>query len=244
MAAISFSKLSLGELRKLVDLVRQGIGHYDWLEVDGSRLDADMSQRIQFLQDRLNTSRPHLLNEATMWSRFIYPLLSLAERDDIQAWSQVSLDAKYPEFELDGVADGVLARCIDGYLEAPYLVIVEAKKGLDAENPMFQLYGQLLAAARMNWMVDGQEPQEVFGCYTISDSWTFFRAEVEGMTGSEGMSCSEGMSGAIARPRLYLESSREYSERLEAEAILKILKGIVARKSQPKPELQRRGDRF
>lgn len=227
MATVSFSKLTLSELRKLVNLKSRGIGLYDWLTVDALPLEAETSQQIQILQTRLSTSRPHLLNEATMWARFIYPLLSLAEGGEIQAWSQVGLAAKYPGFELDGIADGVLARCIDGYLEAPYLVVVEAKKGLDAENPMFQLYGQLLAAARMNWEMDGQATQEVFGCYTISDSWTFFRAEVTGFTAPEDLTLSPV---STLPPTLKLESSREYSERLEAEAILKILRGIVARK--------------
>jgi hypothetical protein len=143
----------------------------------------------------------------------IYPLLLLAEQGAIQAWSEVSLSAQYAHFPLEGIADGVLGPSIDGYLQQPYLVVVEAKKGLDASNPQFQLYGQMLAAAWMNWKSSGEELQEIFGCYTISDSWTFFRGEVRGFE--------------VDRPEFRLESSREFSERLEAEIILKLLKRMT-----------------
>jgi hypothetical protein len=65
-----------------------------------------------------------------------------------------------------------------GMMESPYIVVVETKRGIDNQNPLFQLYGQLLAAAHLNWENENQEhsPQEIFGCYTIADSWTFVRA--------------------------------------------------------------------
>lgn len=49
----------------------------------------------------------------------------------------------------------------------------------------------------------------------VGDSWQFVRAEVAEMD--------------TERPRLTVEYSREYVEKLEAETILKILKGIVQR---------------
>ncbi|NJM85310.1 MAG: hypothetical protein HC839_03775, partial [Leptolyngbyaceae cyanobacterium RM2_2_21] len=53
-------------------------------------------------------------------------------------------------------------------------------------------------------------------CYTVADVWTFVRAEVANMESD--------------RPLLRLEPSREYSEKLEAEIILKILKQIVTQR--------------
>jgi len=40
------------------------------------------------------------------------------------------LRATYPQFEIDGVADGVLGKCVSGLLETPFLVVIEAKRGL------------------------------------------------------------------------------------------------------------------
>jgi hypothetical protein len=98
-------------------------------------------------------------------------------------------------------------------IQTPYLIVVETKHGVEAKNPQYQLYGQLLAAAWMNWQDNHQPTQEIWGCYTIADVWTFNRAEVTGFE--------------TDRPQLIVEISREYSEKREAEAILKILKQIV-----------------
>jgi hypothetical protein len=155
------------------------------------------------------------MNEATIWSRGIYPLLFLVEQGQIQAWSGVALQATYPQFELEGIADGVLGKCVSGFIEAPFLIVVEAKRGLEAVNLVYQLYGQLLAAAHLNWENNSNDPQEIFGCYTVADIWTFIRAEVAGMTAD--------------RTTLRIEFSREYPEQVEAATIVKILKGIVAR---------------
>jgi hypothetical protein len=122
----------------------------------------------------------------------------------------------YSQFELDGVADGVMGYSVAGRLEMPYLVVVETKRGIENQNPIFQLYAQLLAAARLNWEGDRLSVQEVFGCYTIADSWTFVRAEVSEIESD--------------RPTLKVESSQEYSEKSDAETILKVLKSIVAQR--------------
>jgi hypothetical protein len=94
---------------------------------------------------------------------------------------------------------------------------------VEAQNPIFQLYGELLAAASMNWRQHPVEPQEIFGCYTIADSWTFLRAEVSQM---QSDSPTETLRD---RPVLSVECTREYNERLETATILKLLKQIVAR---------------
>jgi hypothetical protein len=167
-----------------------------------------------YLLDRDTT----LMNEATVWGKAIFPLLTLAEDGNVEIWAEVMLRAQYARFTLEGVVDGVLGRSVIGRVEAPYLVVVEAKKGVEAQSPVYRLYGQLLAAAHLNWEMDGKEVQEVFGCYTIGDVWKFVRAEVSEITSD--------------RPMLRTEYSREYVEKLEAEMILKLLKGIVQRHSK------------
>ncbi len=201
------------DIQHQVQLTSRGLGDYAWLNVEDVIIGERDQLQFQLLQERLLTTRTQLLNEATTWARVIYPLLLLAEQDRFQAWSKVALSAQYACFSLEGIADGVLGPSIDGYLQQPYFVVVEAKKGLDANNPQFQLYGQMLAAAWMNWKDNGQEPQEILGCYTISDSWTFFRGEVRGFEQD--------------KPEFVWESSREFSERLEAAIIWKLVKKMT-----------------
>jgi hypothetical protein len=208
------SKIKPTEIRSLVDIREQGIAPYSWLQTDAIALTPSDQQRIHDLQTRLLNERTLLMNEATVWARAIYPLLLLAEHDSIQAWAEVELSAQYPGFSISGIADAIVGRCIEGELKTPYLIVVEAKRGLEAENPKYQLYGQILAAAHLNWRNDLQDPQVIFGCYTVADTWTFVRAKVSGLD--------------TDRPTLDLEASRDYVEKLEAGTILKILKGILA----------------
>lgn len=216
MTQFVLSQLSLSDLRNLVHLQERGIALYDWTQVDLIQLSEGEQQQVHTIQSHLLNYQTHLMNEATIWSRAIYPLLLLAEQDSIQAWAEVPLSAQYSSFGLEGLADGVLGKCVAGYMEAPYLVVVEAKRGLEDPNPQFQLYGQLLAAARMNWQIDRKPTQEIFGCYTIADTWTFVRGLVIDIEAD--------------KPTLQIESSREYAEKLEAETILKLLKQIVSKR--------------
>jgi hypothetical protein len=209
------STLSLAILKKWVNLNEKGIADYDWLNVKGISLSETEQQELQRLRLRLLNHRTLLMNEATIWARGIYPLLLLAEQGNIEAWASIAMRAAYPQFEIEGIADGVLGKCVSGFIETPYLIIVEAKRGLEAPNPVYQLYGQLLVAAHLNWENNSQEPQEIFGCYTIADSWSFIRAEVDGMVSD--------------RPTLQIESSRQYAEQYDAETIAKILKGMVSK---------------
>lgn len=216
MQQLLFSNLTLSELKRLVEIRDYGVGDRDWLQVEGVALTDSERRQVQDVRSRLVNYRTQLMNEATVWARAIYPLLVLAERESIQAWAEVPLKAGYPCFELSGVVDGVLGKGLSGEIEAPYLVVVEAKRGIEAQNPQYQLYGQLLAAAWLNGAIHPDEPQIVFGCYTVADIWTFVKAEVTNLESD--------------RPQLQLESSREYSEKLETETILKILKQIVAQR--------------
>jgi len=153
--------------------------------------------------------------------------LLLTERRGIQAWSGVPLKISYPTFEIDCVADGAIGRSVSGAIEAPFMVVVEAKKGVETQNPLFQLYVQLLAIARLNWEKNGRDPQEVFGCYTIADSWAFLRATVNGLDSE--------------KPHLHVEYSREYVEKIEAVTIFKILRTIVSHSTDHSPAWPSRG---
>lgn len=212
---LSLANLKPNTLKPLIHLVERGMGQYPWLDTIALTLTTVEQTQLQWLQTRLAQERTLLMNEATIWARAIYPVLMLAEQQNVQTWAEVEVSAAYPAFTVSGIADGVLAACVEGELRTPYFVVVEAKRGLEAENPKYQLYGQLLATARLNWQAHPQEPQTVFGCYTIADTWTFVRAQVSDMEAE--------------RPTLVVESSRDYLEKVEADEILKTLKGIVQR---------------
>ncbi|MGB0563826.1 MAG: hypothetical protein ACPGVO_18805 [Spirulinaceae cyanobacterium] len=211
---LNFSQLNLARLKPLIQLQEKAIAPYAWTQVDSVELTPREVNQIQEICSHLINHDTALMNEATIWSRAIYPLLLLAEQGDIAAWAEVSLQADYPSFKLSGVVDGVLGKSIAGRVESPYLVVIEAKKGIEAEKLGFQLYGQLLAAAYQNWQNDQQPKQEIYGCYTIGDTWKFLRAQVSDID--------------TERPSFKVESSREYVEKLEAPSIFKLLKRIVA----------------
>jgi hypothetical protein len=214
MRLLRFSELTAADIRTIATVRELGTAPYPWTVVDQIALTPTEQIQVDSIASRLLYYKTSLMNEATIWARAIYPLLVLAERDDIQAWAEVSLRARYAHVELYGIVDGVLGRGITGVVESPYLIVMEAKKSLDAQDPRFQLYGQILAAAHLNWRNDQQPVQELYGCYTISDSWTFVRARVEQIDSD--------------LPLMTLEFSREYVEKIEAATILKILKNIVA----------------
>jgi hypothetical protein len=213
MIQLSLSNLKLEDLKPYFNLQEKSIAAYDWTKVDSVLLTERETLQIQEIVSHLINHDTVLMNEATIWARAIYPLLLLAEQAEIEAWAEVSLYGKYNQVELFGIADGVLGKSIAGRIESPYLVVIEAKKGIEASNLVFQLYGELLAAAYQNWTNDRNPQQEVFGCYTIGDTWKFLRAEIEGFE--------------TDKPTLRVEYSREYVEKLEAEQIFKLLKRII-----------------
>jgi hypothetical protein len=211
---LKFSELSPANLKSIVTLREKGVTPARWAQMAAPASDEEQA-RLKILTAYLLNYPLSLMNEATIWARAIYPLLMLAERGPIQAWAQTPLRAAYPRFELEGTVDGVLGNCVSGTIETPYLIVVEAKRGLEAQNPQAQLYGEMLAAARLNQQESGQAEQEIFGCYTISDTWTFVYGLVHDFEADY--------------PTLTVESSREYVEKIEAETIFQILKAIVGR---------------
>lgn len=214
MKSVTFVELTAAALRDIATVQEQSIAAYPWTEVDQIALSEEEQAQATYITNHLRYADTLLMNEATIWGRAIYPMLILAEQGPVQAWAQVALRARYPHVELNGFVDGVLGRGIVSVTEtAYYLIVVEAKRGLESQDPRLQLLGQLLAAARLNWERDQNPVQTVFGCYTIIDTWKFVRAIV-GDLDSES-------------PTMTLEPSREYVQKVEAETILKILKRII-----------------
>ena len=214
MEKLKLSNLNLNDFKRYVALTEKPGIQYDWLRVDNIELSERENRYVADLQNGLQRVQVHLFNEATLWSRAIYPLLQLAEQDNIQIWAEVGLSAKHAMFELEGIADGVMGLSFAGRIQCPYFVMVETKRGVEGTNPVFQLYGQLLAAW-LNDQLKEQEVQEIFGCFTIADSWTFVRGEVSAI--------------ASDRPTLTVEFSPEYAEKFDAPKILRILKQIIGR---------------
>jgi hypothetical protein len=167
---------------------------------------------IALIIGKLTDYKTQRVNEATIWARAIYPLLALAERDDIRAWSLVPLAGKFNDVEIRGEVDGALASSFDEEVEPPYFVVVEAKRGVGGTDPVAQLLGAMLCAAQRNER-DGRPASEIYGCYTIAAVWTFVRGTID-----------------WSKPKLALSvlSSREYLEQTEAATILAILESILA----------------
>lgn len=215
MQRYTFSELDLKRLREIVNFKEADFA--DW-QPDLLPLSDEEKLIIDFLKKRLQTESIVSFNEATIWGKAIYPLLLMAEKRPFVAWAQIGLQAEFAEFWLEGIADGVIGTAKIGHLASPFLVVIEAKRGENAPNPRYQLFGSMLAAAKLNWEETPSEPQTIFGCYTISDAWVFVRGEIRSIN--------------EAKPSFFVTASREYIERVEAEAILGILKAIVAKYGQ------------
>ena len=218
MQVYSFSELSEETLRELVTLhIQRGVSS-EWERMQEPHLTPRETSQIDYLKSILRERNFVVMNEGTLWARAIYPLLVLAEHAYIQAWTSVPLRATYPSFQLEGVADGALAPAAAGEPRHPYFIVYEAKRGVNAPDPRVQLYGQMLAASRLNWEHDAEPSnaeQEIFGCYAVSGSWNFVRGIVGGID--------------TEKPTFTTAFSREYHGIFEAEAIVQILKTIVTK---------------
>jgi len=221
MERLIIGSVNIDRLKLVVDL-KECASDNDWLEDIKSQPNPNeiQQQQLRWIEQMLNTSSPHLLNEATLWARCIYPMLALAEQGNVRAYSEVPIAIKYPDFEVNGIIDGALGQEISGRIKAPYFVVVEAKRGVGAEDPVPQLYAQLLATAQLNYFTyhRTEEPEitiEVFGAYIIADSWTFAKAAISGLTQSP--------------TTMTVQQSREFTQRHQAVDILAILTGIINR---------------
>lgn len=209
-----FSQLTQETLETLVTLNEKHTPPAEWENMRVA-LTAEESRRLDDIKSTLRHRHLLTMNEATLWARAIYPMLVLAEREHIQAWSSVPLKAAYRTFAFEGEADGVLAPALGGHIRPPYLIVNEAKRGIHAPDPRFQLYGEMLAAARLNWEMDPNPEQEIFGCYTVNDSWAFVSGVVSDIE--------------TEKPTFMLEFSPVYNGIWDAEQIVQLLKFIVAK---------------
>ena len=207
------SQLTEETLKKVVTLSEEDGAAEAWEKMQIA-LTSDERVLLDYFKSDAQQRHLTILNEATLWSRAIYPLLRLAEHGHIRAWSGVPLKATYPTFELEGEADGALAPSVAGRIEPPYLIVHEAKRGINAPNPQFQLYGEILAAAWLNWQTDTNPAQKLFGCYTVTDRWNFIRAVVSEIESE--------------KPTLHVEFAPVYNCFSDAERIVQLLKFIVA----------------
>jgi hypothetical protein len=220
METLTIGKLTFENLALFIELEERPMQDYPWTHVDHIELSTLEHTQLRFICDRLLEEPAHLLNEATIWARAIYPLLLLGEKGAIRARAEVPIQAQYPQFKITGIADGALGKTIATRVVAPFLVLVEAKRGIEGTDPTIQLYGEMLAAARLNWQLQTQksqspqEPQIIFGCYTIADTWTFLQGEVTGIDSD--------------RPKLTIEYSQEYTQKHDSVTVLKLIKSIVA----------------
>ncbi len=214
MCTYVFSQLSEEILKALVTLNEKYIAPEAWEKMQ-IPLTAEEHRQLEELKSKLRHRHLLVMNEATLWARAIYPMLMLAEQGHIQAWSGVPLKAVYPTFKLEGEADGALAPALGGRIRPPYLIVNEAKRGIHAPDPQFQLYGEMLAAAWLNWDRDADPEQEVFGCYTVNDSWAFVRGIVSNIE--------------TDKPTFAIEFSPVYNGVWDAEQIVQLLKFIVAK---------------
>ncbi len=216
METLSIGKLNFENLATFVEIQEKANVNPNWAAVEANELTADEKIQSDFITQRLLAEPAHLLNEATIWARAIYPLLVLGEYGEIRARAEVPLAAQYQKFHISGIADGAMGKTIASRVVAPFLVIIEAKRGIEGSDPIPQLYGEMLAAARLNWqIIPDTEVQKIFGCYTIADTWTFLQGEVRNIDSD--------------RPILSIEYSREYTQKYDANTILKLIKSIVRR---------------
>jgi hypothetical protein len=200
MRRLQLDQLSVEDLTGLVDLDDRGIGDPLWDELARGDLTETEQRQVDYVVSGLGRFRPSLVNDATVWGRAIFPLLCLAEAPGVEAQADVPLAARVGDVELSGRADGAFGTpFVDGGLRAPFLIIAQAKKGVEGSSPVMQLYGELLAAASLNAQETGHPAQQLYGCYTVADTWTFVRADVEGIARRASRRRSLGDSGAPVR---------------------------------------------
>lgn len=219
-----FLEHSENDLKKYVEIKGNYVKDPAWAQPENlPELTDEERQEFSRFTERLRPRLrpPSLLNPPTRWARTIYPLLFMAERDDVIASAETIMVAQYPTFELHGVIEGMLShdRYGDGHPTAPYhLIVMPAKRGLDRRKLPESLMLQLLAAARLNWEHSKHEPQQVFGCYIIGSGWNFVRAEVSGLDSE--------------RPAAQIEHSYSYYDVThDPELLLRLIKSTTCQQA-------------
>ena len=216
MSTLSLGQITVEQITRIAPLEARPLTNAPWEAFEATPLTPEQEQQLAWVSARLRTFHTTRANESTLWARAIYPLLVLAEQGDVRAWSQVTLRATFAvdggDVELVGVADRVLAResGLGGEPRPPLLLVVEAKRAVDAVDPAPQLLGALYIA--LQGARESRATRVSYGCYTVGDTWTF---------------ASATRTGGADAPLVAVDWSREYTERNEAAAILRILSAIV-----------------
>lgn len=215
MQTYRFSELTDETLSTLVVLNKIAGVSEDWAKMQEVSLTPAELGQLDYLKSLWYERHLSVMNDATVWARAIYPMLVLAEQGSIQAWAGVPLKATFANFRLEGEADGALALDIGGKIHPPYLIVQVAKRGINAPELEVQLLGEMLAAAWLNWKKDANPEQEIFGCYTIADGWTFIQGIIGGIE--------------TEKPTFTVQLSKRYNGIFEAERIVQLLKTLVAK---------------
>ncbi len=220
MSTISLAQFDEQSLAALVQLVGAVDDAGLWEAMERTSIPPTRIDQLGVVQGWLRDFDTITANESTLWSRAIYPMLVLAEEERVRAWSQVAVRATLGTVEIAGVVDGVLARegVVGGQATPPFLLVVETKRGIDATDPRPQLLAALLASVEAERVQGGgaRGAIERFGCFTVGDTWKFLHAVERVIEGNPSRSMS-------------VSWSRAFSERLESDAILATLRGIVER---------------
>jgi hypothetical protein len=212
-----FSELTSDSINRIATIKEKGVTPDFWDKM-APGLTEEEQRGVEIVVSSLQNKPVIQMNEATIWSRAIYPLLVLAEQGRLEAWARLPLEAEYPGFGLKGIADGVVGYNISGLAKSLCLVMVQVKQESGAQDPLIELFGVMLAAARLNWKLDNRGDQEIYGCYTIADNWIFVHGLVTDIEAQ--------------RPTMTVALSRAYSGTTKAWTILRILKSITARFEQ------------
>lgn len=213
MKTYAFNDLDAATLAEIASVRYERAQPAFWDDLARREIDAEERAALARVMSKLVGFRSHMANEATVWARAIYPILVMAERGDIVAFARVPLSATFADVVVRGETDGALAGSVNEEPDTPYLVIIEAKRGIGATDPVSQLVGAMLCAAWRN-VRDDKPAEEIFGVYTIADVWTFLRAHID---------------WSQPKPSIRVLPSREYVEKTEAEAILGIVESVVER---------------
>lgn len=214
MRRLLFAQITLEDLRGLAEINDVGLRSKPWDALARAELTAAEESVVAHISADLRRYQPSLVNETTVFARSIYPLLVLAETEGVQALADVGIRAQIGDVELAGTADGAMGRAVAGELRAPFLLLVEAKRGIEGASPVAQLYAEMFAAVLSNARELGLTASALYGCYTIADNWTFVQLTAEGLDSP--------------RPSLTIVTSSELNEKVEAGTIARILKSIVA----------------
>jgi hypothetical protein len=216
MESYALKELTTAQLREVAVIRHEAKQPAVWEKLARREIGERERAALELILDKLRDYGTLRVNEATLWARAIYPLLALAERDDIRAWSLVPLAGTFNDVELGGEVDGALASSFAEEVELPYFIVAQAKRGVGGSDPMAQLLGAMLCAAKRNDH-EGHPAEQIYGCFTIGDVWTFVRGKLD---------------WSQPKPAMSVLPSREYTERTEATTILAIIESVLA-EAQP-----------